>query len=332
MQDNIYNIIRPTSFQDIFEHGNHIRSLKTMITEKSLPHSILIAGASGTGKTTLANIIAKALNCEAKIRPCNKCSSCLSPESYVTWIHAGDDRGIDPMREIARQAELRPLAANIGVTLIDEAGGLTKDAQRVLREVLENPPAHRYMILITSEKEKIQTDIRNRCLNIDIASMTDLESTDFIAYILDRLKDKLGIDRKLTDDEVGKLIDFPDRNSRDLINRTYSYITTGIMPSSDKEVPANIVSLFHDILYANKTWPALQMQVRDMNVQYAEAKAFMCNLASKNIYTSKDRELVTRASIFLDLMLPPLELANPKADIVNRLFKAWRACYQVKKT
>jgi len=327
MNDNIYNIIRPTGFEDIFDYGTHIKTLKKMIREKNLPKTILITGPTGFGKSTLADIIAKAVNCSSKINPCNTCDSCNSTEDYVTWVHAGDDRGIESMRTIAQEAKLKPLTANFGITLIDEAGGLTGDAQRCLREIAENPPSHRYIILITSEGEKIKQDLKNRCFKLDIPPMTDTEAMEYCEYVTSRLQLKMGLERVLTPEEIGKIIDFPNRNCRDIVNRIYMLITTGVIADVEEDVPALVVGVYNNLLYRKKDWRDMQSDISNLAVPYNDARTFLCNLASKTLVVSKEQDLIVRASLILEIMLPEIMLATQKADMNLRFFKAWRRTY-----
>lgn len=324
MQDNVYNIIRPTGFEDIFDYGEHIKSIKKMLREKTLPHTILITGPTGYGKSTLADIIAKGVNCTSKINPCNSCESCTNMDNYVTWVHAGDERGIEQMRRIAQEAQLKPLQATYGVTLIDEAGGLTPDAQRTLREIAENPPAHRYIILITSEKEKIKQDLQNRCFKLDIPPMNDVEAIEYCEYVCKRLHAKMGLERTLKDDEIKKIIDFPNRNCRDMVNRIYTYIETGVIADEENDIPSSVIQIYNNLLYRKKDWYGFQEDIKNIDTPYNEARMFLCNLASKTVATNKEQDLVVRASIILQIMLPAIELATQKADMNYRFFDAWR--------
>jgi DNA polymerase-3 subunit gamma/tau len=327
MQDNVYNIIRPTGFEDIFEYGEHIKTVKKMLREKSLPHTIMITGPTGYGKSTLADIIAKGVNCVSKVNPCNDCDQCNNMEDYVTWVHAGDERGIEQMRRIAQEAQLKPLSAQYGVTLIDEAGGLTTDAQRTLREIAENPPSHRYIILITSEREKIKQDLQNRCFKLDIPAMTDIEAIEYCEYVCKRLHLKLGIERTLTEEEIKKIIDFPNRNCRDIVNRIYTFIETGIIADEEDDTPSSVVQIYNNLLYRKKDWFKFQEDIKNLDTSYNETKAFLCNLASKTMVVSQEQDLIVRASQILEIMLPPIELATQKADMNYRFFAAWRKTY-----
>jgi len=152
---NLYNKVRPSSFEEVKGNGAIVRALHSIFFTRGkkveyefLPHAFLFHGDSGTGKTTLARIVAKVLGC--------------APMSCIE-VNAADTRGIDSMREIVEGVGASPLAGACRVVILDEAHQLTAAAQNVLLKALEDSAEHTFWILCTTSLSGIITTVRNRC-------------------------------------------------------------------------------------------------------------------------------------------------------------------------
>lgn len=148
------------------------QKLGEVLQAKTLPHAFLFAGPKGTGKTSAARILAKAVNClkkvKSRIEPCNKCSICKGITNGTALdlieIDAASNRGIDDIRNLRERVKLAPTEAKYKVYVIDEAHMLTREAFNALLKTLEEPPGHVIFILATTEPEKLPETIVSRCL------------------------------------------------------------------------------------------------------------------------------------------------------------------------
>ena len=165
---------RPQSFREVIGQTHVVRTLTNALKHKKLSHALLFSGIKGTGKTTVARIIAKALNCLNLIdnyEPCNECSNCLEISKGifvdVIEIDAASNRGIDQIRELIENLKFAPTKGKAKVYIIDEAHMLTREASNALLKSLEEPPSHVYFILATTEPNKLLPTILSRCQRYD---------------------------------------------------------------------------------------------------------------------------------------------------------------------
>ena len=165
---------RPQTFKEVIGQTHVVKTLINALKQKKLSHALLFSGIKGTGKTTVARIIAKALNCQNLIdnyEPCNECSNCLEINKGifvdVIEIDAASNRGIDQIRELIENLKFAPAKGKAKVYIIDEAHMLTKEASNALLKSLEEPPSHVYFILATTEPNKLLPTILSRCQRYD---------------------------------------------------------------------------------------------------------------------------------------------------------------------
>ena len=160
---------RPQTFDDIVEQQHVTRTLKNAIQLGRVAHAYLFSGTRGVGKTTMARLLAKALNCEQgpTVQPCNACQSCreIIQGSYldIIEIDGASNRGIDEIRELREQLRYLPSGGRYKIYIIDEVHMLTKEAFNALLKTLEEPPPHVVFVFATTELEKIPLTIVSRC-------------------------------------------------------------------------------------------------------------------------------------------------------------------------
>lgn len=160
---------RPQTFEDVVGQEHVVKTLRNSISQGRVAHAFLFSGPRGVGKTSVARILAKALNCEKgpTATPCNSCSNCLGITNGssldVREIDGASNRGIDEIRELRENVKFAPLVSKYKVYIIDEVHMLTREAFNALLKTLEEPPAHVIFIFATTENHKVPATILSRC-------------------------------------------------------------------------------------------------------------------------------------------------------------------------
>lgn len=180
MSQVFYRKYRPQKFSDFVGQQNVVKTLTNAISMGMISHAYLFSGPRGCGKTTLARIFAKAINCQNRkkdeFEPCNQCSSCLEitegRSMDLIEIDAASHRGIDEVRELRDGIKFVPTKSKYKVYIIDEAHQITKDAANALLKTLEEPPPFAIFILATTEVHKMIPTILSRCQRFDFKKLT----------------------------------------------------------------------------------------------------------------------------------------------------------------
>ncbi|HIX29306.1 MAG TPA: DNA polymerase III subunit gamma/tau [Candidatus Blautia stercoravium] len=192
----LYRKFRPQNFEDVKGQEHIVTTLKNQIKADRIGHAYLFCGTRGTGKTTIAKILAKAVNCENPVdgSPCNECATCRAinegTSMNVIEIDAASNNGVDNIREIREEVAYRPTQGKYKVYIIDEVHMLSTGAFNALLKTLEEPPSYVMFILATTEAHKIPITILSRCQRYDFRRIT----ADTISARLMELMDKEGND------------------------------------------------------------------------------------------------------------------------------------------
>lgn len=175
----LYRKYRPKSFDEVIGQDHVVGVLISALKQGKVAHGYLFAGPRGIGKTTVARLIAKALNCTGKIRPCNDCNFCTEFNDgrslNLIEIDAASNRGIDEVRELRENVRVVPAVGQYKIYIIDEAHQLTKDAFNALLKTLEEPPEHAIFILATTELDKLPQTIVSRLQHFDFRRPSSAE-------------------------------------------------------------------------------------------------------------------------------------------------------------
>ena len=192
MHQALYRKWRPQTFDDVCGQEHITSILKYETDNNKFSHAYLFCGSRGTGKTTCAKILAKAVNCEVPVNgsPCNSCAACLSIDAGtatdVLEMDAASNNGVDNIRDIRDEVVYSPSALKYRVYIVDEVHMLSGSAFNALLKTLEEPPAHAVFILATTELHKLPATIVSRCQRYDFRRITTEALMDRLAYIADQ--------------------------------------------------------------------------------------------------------------------------------------------------
>lgn len=210
MYQAFYRKYRPKCFADVYGQDHVVSTLKNELSENKISHAYLFTGSRGTGKTTCAKILAKAVNCENMQdgEPCNRCEICKGMDNGTIYdiveIDAASNNGVDNIRDLREEANYTPSRGKYRVYIIDEVHMLSIGAFNALLKILEEPPAHVIFILATTEVHKIPATILSRCQRFDfkriqpetmavrlkqVAGLENLTITDDAAVLIARIAD-----------------------------------------------------------------------------------------------------------------------------------------------
>lgn len=222
----LYRKFRPDNFEDVKGQEHIVTTLKNQIKAERIGHAYLFTGTRGTGKTTVAKIFAKAVNCESPVEgsPCGKCASCRSIASganmNVIEIDAASNNGVDNIREIVDEVSYSPAEGKYKVYIIDEVHMLSIGAFNALLKTLEEPPSYVIFILATTEVHKIPITILSRCQRYDFRRIT-------IDTIAGRMRELMEAEQVQIEDKalryVAKMADGSMRDGLSLLDQCIAF-------------------------------------------------------------------------------------------------------------
>ena len=234
---------RPQSFSEVVGQEHIKRSLQNAIRYNRLPHALLFSGPKGVGKTTMARILAKALNCERgpSIEPCNKCISCkeidLGNSIDVQEIDGASNRRINEVREIRENVKYLPSRGRYKVYIIDEVHMLTEEAFNALLKTLEEPPPHVIFVFATTEPHKVPPTIVSRCQRFPFHRI----SSSIICHRISEIASAEKID--IEEDAIRLIAHSSEGSLRDALSLLDQLVSFSTPPINVKDVQ-EILGLF----------------------------------------------------------------------------------------
>jgi len=192
----LYRKYRPRTFKEVIGQEIVVKTLTGALAQDIVSHAYLFTGPRGTGKTTIARLLAKSVNCQnrkqGEFEPCNKCASCQEINENrsidLVEIDAASNRGIDDIRQLREEVRFTPVKSKYKVFIIDECHQLTKFASDALLKTLEEPPAHAIFILATTEAKKMSSTIISRCQRFDFRLLKEEQIRNKLEFILKKEK------------------------------------------------------------------------------------------------------------------------------------------------
>jgi DNA polymerase-3 subunit gamma/tau len=266
----LYRKYRPQSFSEFIGQEHIVKTITNAISKGMISHAYLFSGPRGSGKTTLARLLAKAVNCqnrkESQAEPCNKCSSCLEIMKGgaidLIEIDAASHRGIDDIRELKNGIKFSPTKSNYKVFILDEAHQLSKDAANALLKTLEEPPSHAILVLATTQVHKMIPTIVSRCQRFDFRKLTLLEILEKLTIIIKKEGIKI---EKAALELIALNAGGSFRDAESLLNQVFTlYKDTGkeVKAKDIKDllglVEVELVSKFVDFISGKKTSQAIK--------------------------------------------------------------------------
>ncbi len=188
----LYRTYRPKDFNELVGQDHIVKTIQNAIKQDKIAHAYLFTGPRGTGKTTIAKLVAKAINCtsSSEDKPCNQCENCISitngEHQDIIEIDAASNNGVDEVRDLIEKVKYAPIKAKFKVYIIDEVHMMSTGAFNALLKTLEEPPAHVVFILATTEPHKILPTIISRCQRFDFKKISTNEIENRLFQVLEK--------------------------------------------------------------------------------------------------------------------------------------------------
>ena len=308
----LYRKYRPSNFDEVVGQQPIIQTLKNAIVQNRIAHAYLFCGPRGTGKTSIAKIFAKMLNCEDESnKPCEKCTNCKMVQNGshpdIIEIDAASNNGVDEVRNLIDKVKYAPMQGKYKVYIIDEVHMMTTGAFNALLKTIEEPPAHVVFILATTEPNKVIPTIISRCQRFDFnkVSQKDIEKRLLIVC----KEEKIEIDPEAIS-LIAQLADGGMRDSLSILDQCIAYCSSNITVDNVREIygvltTSDIGKLFEH-LYAHEV-DALIQQIQECSDKGMDLKRL-----------TSDFITLLKESIILDYSSNSQLVSNTHKEVIEK--------------
>lgn len=229
----LYRTYRPTTFEEVVGQEHIVSTLKNAVKQNKIAHAYLFCGPRGTGKTTVAKLLAKAVNCtNTENAPCEQCENCLAIQKGnhpdIVEIDAASNNGVDEVRDLIEKVKYAPIQGRYKVYIIDEVHMMSSGAFNALLKTLEEPPAHIIFILATTEPHKVLPTIISRCQRYDFTKVSETEITKRLEIVLD--VEKITCEKEVLE-LISQLADGGVRDALSILDQCIAYAQDNIQVS-----------------------------------------------------------------------------------------------------
>lgn len=308
----LYRKYRPSNFDEVVGQKPIIQTLKNAIVQNRIAHAYLFCGPRGTGKTSIAKIFAKMLNCEDESnKPCGKCTNCKMVQNGshpdIIEIDAASNNGVDEVRNLIDKVKYAPMQGKYKVYIIDEVHMMTTGAFNALLKTIEEPPAHVVFILATTEPNKVIPTIISRCQRFDFNKVSQKDIEKRLSIVCK--EEKIEIDPEAIS-LIAQLADGGMRDSLSILDQCIAYCSSNITVDNVREIygvltTSDIGKLFEH-LYAHEV-DALIQQIQECSDKGMDLKRL-----------TSDFITLLKESIILDYSSNSQLVSNTHKEVIEK--------------